>query len=253
MPNGFTESYVHEDNFRTTDTLYGGLQIAKPGEIASARRQLSFIIRFVMDGEGFTSVDGKRMPMKKGDAIVITGYHWYDHENKSDEPVIWLDGSNVHPNSHLLSLVPVNPDVYQNSQYSSRLCEDCKLLFPWKRVEAFLNAQEGPYAVYHYSFGDSKPISTDITLQAERVDGYHSTTRTHEIGSFIYHCFEGQGYTEMETPLEKTETIHWTTGDIFVVPANSTIRHVSTSDRRAYLVGFTDRPVLEMMEILKHR
>src|ERR1700694_3235069 len=59
---------------RITQTLYGGLQLILPGEIAPAHRHTASAIRFVLDGEGaYTAVEGERTVMKRGD-LVITAY-----------------------------------------------------------------------------------------------------------------------------------------------------------------------------------
>ncbi|OTB17824.1 hypothetical protein K445DRAFT_20291 [Daldinia sp. EC12] len=103
-------------SYHTTDTLHGGLLIVQPGETIPARRHLPYIIRFVIDGEGFTSVDGNKMSMRRGDVIVIPGYQWYDHGNESDAPVIWLDILNL----ELSSVVPGSySELFRGSHYSS--------------------------------------------------------------------------------------------------------------------------------------
>ncbi|KAI0122069.1 hypothetical protein F4814DRAFT_407475 [Daldinia grandis] len=34
-----------------------------------------FIIRFVIDGEDFTSFEGRKIPMRRGDVVIIPGFH----------------------------------------------------------------------------------------------------------------------------------------------------------------------------------
>jgi gentisate 1,2-dioxygenase len=79
----------------TTDTIYGGLQIVNPGETAPAHRHIAFACRFIIDGEGFTAVEGKKMPLRRGDVVVTPTWHWHDHGNESDKPVVWLDMLNL--------------------------------------------------------------------------------------------------------------------------------------------------------------
>ncbi|KAI6083029.1 gentisate 1,2-dioxygenase [Hypoxylon rubiginosum] len=225
----------------TTDTIYGGLQIVQPGEIAPAHRHTAFAARFIIDGKGFTAVEGKKMPLQRGDVIITPSWHWHDHGNESDSPIIWLDALNL----PLFRFAPVNyAELYSESRYPSTHCEECEWRHPWKTVEQSLNAQEGPYAVYHYTI-NGKPLSATLSAQAERIDGGHSTGPAQESSSFMYHCYEGQGRTEIEMSSEAKESISWTSRDTFVVPAGSRIRHINTSTERAYLVAFTDRPLLE--------
>ncbi|KAI0886962.1 gentisate 1,2-dioxygenase [Annulohypoxylon maeteangense] len=231
----------------TTDTIYGGLQIVKPGETAPAHRHTAFAARFIISGEGFTAVEGKKMPLRRGDVILTPSWHWHDHGNESEGPVVWLDALNL----PLFRYAPVNyAELYGESRYPSTPCEDCEWRHPWKQVEATLLSQKGPHTVYHYT-SKGKPLSTTIGAQAERIDGHYSTTQRQESCSFMYHCYEGEGRTEIETPEGSVESINWASKDTFVVPAGSTVKHVNTSAERAYLVAFTDRPLLENLGLMK--
>ncbi len=79
-----------------TDTLYAGVQLILPGEIAPAHRHTQSALRFVLEGEGgYTSVDGAKTTMHRGDFIVTPRWTWHDHGNEGDGPVIWLDGLDV--------------------------------------------------------------------------------------------------------------------------------------------------------------
>ena len=49
---------------RITQSLYAGLQLIMPGEVATAHRHTASAIRFIVDGEGaYTSVEGERTYM----------------------------------------------------------------------------------------------------------------------------------------------------------------------------------------------
>jgi len=76
-----------------TDTLYAGLQIIMPGEIAPAHRHTPNALRFVVEGEGaYTAVGGERAMMRPGDFVVTPNWSWHDHGNLGAGPVVWLDG-----------------------------------------------------------------------------------------------------------------------------------------------------------------
>lgn len=79
----------------TTDTIYGGLQLVNPGETAPAHRHIAYACRFIIEGNGFTAVEGKKLPLVRGDVVVTPSWHWHDHGNESDKPVIWLDALNL--------------------------------------------------------------------------------------------------------------------------------------------------------------
>jgi len=79
-----------------TDTIYAGLQLILPGEIAPAHRHTQSALRFVLEGVGgYTSVDGVRTEMQRGDFIVTPAWTWHDHGNDGRGPVMWLDGLDV--------------------------------------------------------------------------------------------------------------------------------------------------------------
>src|SRR6266508_3073617 len=77
---------------RITQTLYAGLQLILPGEIAPAHRHTASAIRFVLDGEGaYTAVEGEKTLMKRGDFVITANWLAHDHGNTSKQPMLWLD------------------------------------------------------------------------------------------------------------------------------------------------------------------
>ncbi|MGE3744824.1 MAG: gentisate 1,2-dioxygenase [Sphingomonadaceae bacterium] len=77
-------------------SLYAGLQLILPGEIAPSHRHSQCALRFVMEGEGaFTAVDGEKAVMRAFDLVLTPGWQWHDHGNPSDRPMIWLDGLDI--------------------------------------------------------------------------------------------------------------------------------------------------------------
>src|SRR6058998_934870 len=79
-----------------TDTLYAGLQLILPGEVAPAHRHAQSALRFIVEGSGaYTAVDGERTTMHPGDFIITPAWTWHDHGNPGDEPVVWLDGLDI--------------------------------------------------------------------------------------------------------------------------------------------------------------
>jgi gentisate 1,2-dioxygenase len=81
---------------RITNTLYAGLQLILPGEVAPAHRHTQNALRFIMAGDGaFTALDGERAYMHMHDLILTPAWLWHDHGNESDQPMIWLDGLDI--------------------------------------------------------------------------------------------------------------------------------------------------------------
>lgn len=81
---------------RITTSLYAGLQLVMPGEVAPAHRHSQSALRFVLDGSGaHTNVNGERTQMEFGDFVITPPQAWHDHGNESTEPMIWLDGLDI--------------------------------------------------------------------------------------------------------------------------------------------------------------
>ena len=76
-----------------TRSLYCGLQLILPGEIAPSHRHTQSALRFIVEGSGaYTAVDGERTTMHPGDFIITPSWTWHDHGNPGSEPVVWMDG-----------------------------------------------------------------------------------------------------------------------------------------------------------------
>ena len=79
-----------------THSLYAGLQLILPGEVAPSHRHTQSALRFIVEGTGaFTAVDGERVTMHPGDFIITPSRTWHDHGNPGSEPVVWLDGLDI--------------------------------------------------------------------------------------------------------------------------------------------------------------
>ena len=79
-----------------TRTLYCGLQLILPGEIAPSHRHTQSALRFIVEGSGaYTAVDGERTMMHPGDFIITPPWTWHDHGNPGEEPVVWMDGLDI--------------------------------------------------------------------------------------------------------------------------------------------------------------
>ncbi len=83
-----------------TPSLYAGLQLILPGEVAPSHRHTQSALRFILHGRGaYTAVDGERTTMYPGDFIITPSWTWHDHGNEgvdgAAEPVVWLDGLDI--------------------------------------------------------------------------------------------------------------------------------------------------------------
>src|SRR5262245_577258 len=72
--------------------MYLGMQLLLPGEWAPAHRHTPNAVRMIVEGDGaYTTVDGHKLPMRRGDLILTPTGLWHEHGHDGDAPVVWLD------------------------------------------------------------------------------------------------------------------------------------------------------------------
>lgn len=80
------------EKMQASPAIYLGMQLLLPGEWAPSHRHTPNAVRMIVEGEGaYTTVDGERCPMRRGDLILTPTGLWHEHGHDGDEPVVWLD------------------------------------------------------------------------------------------------------------------------------------------------------------------
>ena len=80
------------ERMQASAAMYLGMQLLLPGERAPAHRHTPNAVRMVVEGEGaWTTVDGQKCPMRRGDLILTPTGLWHEHGHDGNEPVVWLD------------------------------------------------------------------------------------------------------------------------------------------------------------------
>jgi gentisate 1,2-dioxygenase len=255
---------------RITQSLFAGLQIILPGEIAPAHRHVASALRFIIEGkDAFTAVAGERTMMEPGDFVITPSWTWHDHGNEGSGPMVWLDGLDMHVvnmfaasfredlggKAHKLerpdgaspaefgnNLLPV--DVVHRSQTSpifnypyrkSRESLDTLARMrdpdPWHAHKMkFINPVNGGWAM--------PTISTWMQLLPKGFKSapYRSTD------SAVYTVAEGRGQSTVGD-----ETFDWGRHDIFVAP--SWMAHAHQASEDAVLFIYSDRVIQEKLDI----
>ena len=79
-----------------TGSLYAGLQLIMPGEVAPAHRHMQSALRFIVEGSGaYTAVNGEKTTMQPGDFVITPSWTWHHHGHEGSGPMIWLDGLDI--------------------------------------------------------------------------------------------------------------------------------------------------------------
>ena len=80
------------DNMKASSAIYLGMQLLLPGEWAPSHRHTPNAVRMVVEGTGaWTTVEGEKCPMSRGDLILTPTGLWHEHGHDGTEPVVWLD------------------------------------------------------------------------------------------------------------------------------------------------------------------
>ncbi len=144
---------------RITNSLYAGLQLILPGEVAPCHRHTQCALRFVMEGDGaFTAVDGEKAVMRPFDLVLTPGGQWHDHGNPSDKPMIWLDGLDIPTVSHFDASFSeklgedAHPETVQPGDTSSRYGHNLR---PMRGSSADRRPAHQP--LFHYPYADWRP------------------------------------------------------------------------------------------------
>ncbi len=80
------------EKMQASSAIYLGMQLLLPGDWAPAHRHTPNAVRMIVEGEGaYTTVDGQKCPMSRGDLILTPTGLWHEHGHDGTDPVIWLD------------------------------------------------------------------------------------------------------------------------------------------------------------------
>jgi gentisate 1,2-dioxygenase len=258
-----------------TQSLYAGLQLIMPGEVAPSHRHVQSALRFIVDGKGaYTAVDGERTTMFPGDFIITPAWTWHDHGNEgvigeAAEPVIWLDGLDVplvrfldagfaengEERSHAViraegtsfarfghNMVPVRHTHRAASSpiFSYPYARSREALATLQRVEA-PDEWQGWKLRYAHPLTGGTPMPTMGTYLQLLPKGFRGKGARATDGT-VYSVVEGHGTAEIAG-----QRLTFARKDTFVVPSWATLRLEAEED--AVLFSYSDRPVQEAISI----
>lgn len=253
-----------------THSLYAGLQMILPGEVAPAHRHSQSALRFIIEGGGaYTAVDGEPAIMYPGDLVLTPSWTWHDHGNQTDVPMVWLDGLDI----PLVRFFDASFAEASNTerQTISRPSGDSLARFganlapvDWKPESPASPVFSYPYARTRESLatmaanGDPDPCHGYKLRYVNPATGGHIMPT---IGAFIqllpagmttapYRSTDGAVYVVVEGTGTSTiggTTFAWKPRDVIVAP--SWAPQVHQADGEAVLFSMSDRPVQEALAL----
>ena len=257
-----------------TQSLYAGLQLILPGEVAPAHRHTQSALRLVLDGEGaYTAVDGERTTMRYGDFIITPSWTYHDHGNSGQEPVVWLDGLDIPlvrfldagfaEKSAVASRSATRPEGDALFRYGYNMLPLDHAPAPWEPSRVFVY----PFARTREALAGSARAGTDphvgcklryanpatgrspmptIGTFAQLLPKGFATKPMRSSDSTVHVCLEGGGRATIAAGDDGAEsTFEFASRDVFVVPSWRTFTLAAADE--TILFSFSDRPVQEVL------
>jgi gentisate 1,2-dioxygenase len=259
---------------KITTSLYAGIQLVIPGEVAPAHRHSQSALRFVLEGEGaHTAVSGEKTVMRYGDFVITPAWAWHDHGNQTRDPMMWLDGLDIPVVQFFDASFAENLD--QDEQPIGRATGDSLARFGANMLPVDHAARGLNSPIFSYPYGRSREALETMKAQNEwdpchglkmkyvnPLDGGHamptmgtflqllpkgfSTARYRATDATVFVCTEGKGRSRIgETVIE------WGPKDIFVAPSWHWITH--EADEESVLFSYSDRPVHEKLGLFREQ
>lgn len=255
--------------YAITSTLFAGLQIILPGEVAPSHHHTPAALRLVVEGRGaYTTVEGVRCTMEPGDLIITPPMRWHDHGHDGREPVVWLDGLDIPlvrafdaswASPMRPAKAPVTDTDSSDDEFTaaglvpraSRYPESGypQVRWPWPTVRRALATMAAtapasePVALrYVNPRTGSAPLAT-MGAEAHWLRPGERTRAERRTASAVFHVIEGEG----ESRLGET-TFAWSPGDTFAAPPWTWVVHANASRTApACLFQFNDEPAVRAL------
>ena len=259
---------------RITHSMYAGLQLILPGEVAPAHRHSQSALRFILQGRGaYTAVDGEKVTMSVGDFVITPSWTFHDHGNPSKEPMVWMDGLDV-PLVELLDaqFMEKGPEETQHTnrtegdnlaqfgntmkpvEHKAKSRTSPLFWYPFERTrEALETMKKGhdAHPCWGYKLMYTNPVTGDwamptigtfmqILPRGFKGKDYRSTDST------VYAVVEGKGRCLIAGP-NGNESLAFGPRDVFVCP--SWMPYKLEADEQAVVFSFSDRPVQKAMGV----
>jgi gentisate 1,2-dioxygenase len=253
-----------------TGTLYAGLQLVLPGEVAPSHRHTPAAMRFVLESEGgYTAVDGERITMRPGDFIVTPSWTYHDHGNDSNAPIVWMDVLDLPMINYMaVGFAEHHPQETQplTRPEGDSLARFGSGLFP---VDYAPSAGHSPLRCYPYDRSRKALVASARSIDPHRCHGVKMRYENPATGGYpmatigtflqllpakfsgapyrstdatIYCVMEGRGQSKIGG-----QVFSWGPRDIFVVPSWTPVAHEASE--QAILFSASDRPVQQVLRL----
>jgi len=257
-----------------TGSLFAGLQLILPGEIAPAHRHTQSALRFIIEGHGaYTAVNGERTAMQPGDFVITPSWTWHDHGNETQEPMVWLDGLDI----QIVKLLSASfaEQAPAEVQAVTRPEGDSAARFANNLLPVDWRPEVKTSPVFNYPYARTREALETLSRNGEP-DPYHGHKMRYvnpasgdyampTIGTFIqllpkgfstgpYRSTDGTVYVAVEGSGESRvgdRVFRWQPRDIFVAPSWMPVSHHAEDE--SVLFSYSDRPVQEKLGLWREQ
>jgi gentisate 1,2-dioxygenase len=248
-----------------TPSITVAVQLIYPGERARPHHHTPAAARFITEGTGaYTTVNGEKLPMAKGDLILTPNHQWHEHGHEGVEPVLWIDIGDMTVGTALeTSYLTTTSDTGLSDRpdrsetayrcagfipYRSPIepANDFSLVrFPWINARGALMAVAacGPVSQpVHMMY-----VNPETGLSAFKTFNFscrllrpgETVAQKLTSASMLFHIIEGDGQTDIDNT-----RFAWEANDILAAPTFARIRHTNLSKSEpAFLLQIDDAPL----------
>jgi len=234
--------------YSVTSTLYAGLQVILPGETAPSHHHTPAALRLVVEGEGaFTTVDGVKCAMERGDFIITPPMRWHDHGHEGRTPVVWLDGLDI-PLVRAFAASWVSPTRPARAPEPASDAAQAEFRWPWRQTRRALEGlgastpRDRLVTRAYVTLAGAPPLPT-MGAEAHWLRPGERARAGRSTASRVFHVIEGRG----QSRVGETE-LTWEPGDTLVAPPWHWIEHDNASPSEpACLFSFNDEPAIRAL------
>lgn len=257
-----------------TRSLYAGLQLVLPGDVAPAHRHTQNALRFIVEGQNaYTAVNGERTLMHAGDLVLTPSWHWHDHGNDTDQPMVWLDALDIPTVAFFDASFAEAGNA--ETQAVTRPVGDSDLRFgnnlapvDWQPETQSSPVFNYPYARTHETLEALAKTDAPDDCHGHKLRYVNPATGGHVtptmaafmqllpagFGSQPYRSTDGTVFSVVEGEGESMiggQRFRWKARDVFVVPSWTDVTH--RADNRAVLFSFSDRSAQEKLGLWREQ
>jgi gentisate 1,2-dioxygenase len=261
----------------TTPTMYAAYSLYNPGEHAPVHRHTINAGRIGLSGTGgYTTVNGIKCMLARGDLVLTPSWCWHDHGNDGAEPNIWFDILDA-PLSNLLSyrffdfdyreeapgpnvriqtpkaVIAATSNPYGSGSVqieggiADKLPPGHTIFFDYRQSRATLEAMkhvgvdafEGVTArLVNGQTGG--PATQTMEIRLRLLPGGGETRPVRHSAGTVFLVMEGRGHT-----IVGDRRLDWRENDVFVVPNWTWCRHVNDDPSNdAVFYAMSDEPLI---------